>query len=420
MFDPNAPLPDFESQFADIERKRMLADMLRKSSQDPAATTGKMVGKHYVPVASSARAASLVNALMGAYQEQQADTAERGYKGQVKAAREDWQSSLPQATAAIPPSAGYGSVGPEDDAVPGSMGTPRQPVDSASILKHTLAGLNIPGNEKAAGIYNQAAMGELTREDTQAARAEDRAARDQARREDLIIQLQSRREELEMKLADGRLTKAQEAELRKMHEETIRRGDVLMAEARRYAAEQARAAVQDRVAGSQAAAADKPPKQLPGPQAKAWLSNQNILKQIEDARREVKAYPNAVGYKGALPNWALQRTDPKGAKARVGLSKLSSTEVKDTSGTAVSGHEFERIRPHIPNMTDDAPTVLTKLDSFEEIVKSIQQNIIEFAEIQNYKSPTKPDNSPSKNTGEETKVIGNVTYVKRNGDWYVK
>jgi hypothetical protein len=63
---------------------------------------------------------------------------------------------------------------PELAAVPE---VPAQLPDTSSILRATIAGLNIPGNEKVAQLYGQGMMAEQTREDTQTFNKEQAAAR---------------------------------------------------------------------------------------------------------------------------------------------------------------------------------------------------------------------------------------------------
>ena len=111
------------------------------------------------------------------------------------------------------------------------------------------------------------------------------------------------------------------------------------------------------------------------------------MSQIDDAVASLKKYPTAVGYKGVFPTWMLQRMDPKGNAARIRIGKLTSAEIKDTSGTAVSGAEFERIRPWIPNSTDTADTAMEKLKNLREIIAKYNTGILSYADTQGYRRP---------------------------------
>ena len=178
MFDPNQALPDFQTQQQELERKRAMAEMLRRQSSSPM-PQGQMVGGQFVAPSFAQYLPGLLNAAQSAYAQKQAGDAEKAYGQQVAQAKQQWQSSLPQATAAIPgreelygPQEMGGS--PELAAVPE---VPAQRPDTPSILRATIAGLNIPGNEKVAQLYGQGMMAEQTREDQQTFNKEQAAAR---------------------------------------------------------------------------------------------------------------------------------------------------------------------------------------------------------------------------------------------------
>lgn len=239
MFDPNQPLPDFQTQQEAIARQRAMADMLRKVAMSQQQPEGRMVGKTYVKPHWAEYLPGLLDKIQAGYAENQATSAEKAYGGQVNQAKQQWQSAIPQAIAAQrdPPQdiAGNMVQGP-------SYGG--QPVTTDQILKHTMAGMTIPGNQQAAAVYNQGALGELNREDTQA-----------ARRENLQGQLEAHKRELESKLEDKALSREQEAALRREHDAVLLQMSENSREAREYAADQAREA---RMVASKAAKASKP------------------------------------------------------------------------------------------------------------------------------------------------------------------
>jgi hypothetical protein len=190
MFDPNQPLPDFQTQQLELERKRAMAELLRKQSSAPM-PTGQMVGNRFVAPSLAQYLPGLLNAAQSAYAQKQAGDAEKAYGQQVAQAKQQWASSLPQTVAAVPgreelygPQAEGGS--PELAAVPE---IPAQRPDTSSILKATLAGLNIPGNEKVAGLWNQGMLADMTREDNQTFRKESETARLTQERELRLAQL---------------------------------------------------------------------------------------------------------------------------------------------------------------------------------------------------------------------------------------
>jgi len=167
MFDPNAPLPNFQAQQMSIQQQRKLADMLRKQYQEQ--PEGKMVSGHYVAPSWSQHLAGLAEAGGAAYLDSKADKSQDQYTQGVDQATTGWQSSLPQTIAAQPgrpelpgPQAPDGS--PELAAV---EPTPAQLPSRDAVLKATLQGMKIPGNEEAAKLWNKGMGEEVIREDTQ-------------------------------------------------------------------------------------------------------------------------------------------------------------------------------------------------------------------------------------------------------------
>jgi hypothetical protein len=213
MFDPNQALPDFQSQQQELERKRAMAEMLRRQSSTPA-PQGQMVGGQFVAPSFAQYLPGLLNAAQSAYAQKQATDAEKAYGQQVAQAKQQWMSSLPQATAAIPGREElYGPVAPggspELAAVPE---VPAQLPDTSSILKATLAGMNIPGNEKVAGLWNQGMLAEKTREDQQTFRKDETAARMAQERELRLAALAQQKAIADQNAANAAATIEQRAE----------------------------------------------------------------------------------------------------------------------------------------------------------------------------------------------------------------
>ena len=255
MFDPNQPLPDFQTQQEAIARQRMIADLLRKQAMSQQQPEGRMVGNQYVKPHWAQFLPALLDKFQAGQADRQAAGAEQAYGSQVNQARQQWQSALPQTTAAIQGQPGIDPAEVGGEQIAPIQAQPAQPVTTAQILKHTLAGMNIPGNEKAAGVYNQGALGELNREDIQAARKETLMQQSADKRDALQAQLQARKEDLETKLADTALSREQQAILKRERGQVDLQMNANTADARRYAADQARAARE--VAGS-AEKASKP------------------------------------------------------------------------------------------------------------------------------------------------------------------
>jgi len=420
MFDPNAPLPDFQTQSAEVQRQRLIADMLRKqgASQRP---EGKMVGGRYIRPNLAEFLPGLLNSFDAGQISRQADTAEKQYGADVSAAKESWASSLPRAVAGVP-----GRValpGPPDangspelaarEAVPAVLPT------REAILKATLAGMRIPGNEKAADLWNRGMESDLVREDTQTARSEAAAAAAQARREAMEFQ---QRADAERRKND----------LEQRERESLRRSEDtrLSIEQRREAAELAAQARRDIAALAAAVASskgDKPKelKPLPSSMSQSWIKNASGIASVDNALALANKRPKSFGMSHyVIPDAITQRTDPEGVEARAAVANLGSLRIHDRSGAAVTAAETPRLKPFIPSAGDDHATIVKKLEGFRREYMLIQQEILDYAEAQGYKPPGVLTPMPGTDATAapagkpETKVINGKTYVKRDGQWY--
>jgi len=191
-------------------RQRRLADMLRKQAMGSQfeADPGRMVSGHYVAPSWAQGLNNAIRPVMdnraAAQAEALAAQQEAASSGAVNVARQQWQSSLPQALAGVAERAG-----PID---PNNLGelseVPAQPVTTGRVLNHTLAGLAIPGNEKAAGVYNQGALADIAREDQQNFRKEEAAAARAASIQKGIADREAKVEELRIRMGDKALDRA--------------------------------------------------------------------------------------------------------------------------------------------------------------------------------------------------------------------
>jgi hypothetical protein len=134
----------------------------------------------------------------------------------------------------------------------------------------------------------------------------------------------------------------------------------------------------------------------------AMTQNQAVLNKLDRIDQLLAANPNATGIlKGITPNVILNRTDKEGTAARAALAELAATKVHDLSGAAVSVSEFGRLKPFLPQPTDDAETIKTKLAGMRAEIQDIMgaTNQI-YSEEQGYKpipnlAPPKPDMPPA-------------------------
>lgn len=111
--------------------------------------------------------------------------------------------------------------------------------------------------------------------------------------------------------------------------------------------------------------------------------NEVTLAKIDKARQLLKDSPGSVGLKNYLPDAVRQRTDPAGVPVRAIIADIAGQKIHDRSGAAVTVGEAERLRPYVPNMTDDAATVEEKLKLFDAEYRQIQQELAQGKSLAN-------------------------------------
>lgn len=116
-------------------------------------------------------------------------------------------------------------------------------------------------------------------------------------------------------------------------------------------------------------------KPVPVHAQKAITGAASTLGQLNKAIAELEANPNAVGWKGLTPDFALNRLDPEGTVARASLADIGSLKIHERSGAAVTASETPRLRPFIPSISDDYETALTKLKRMRD-VQAIEQEVL--------------------------------------------
>lgn len=136
-------------------------------------------------------------------------------------------------------------------------------------------------------------------------------------------------------------------------------------------------------------------KPMPVNAAKGLFENQTNLRRAESALAliqgkdlgEMKGDKNATGFKGFLPDAALQRVDPKGVDARAAIADLGSLVIHDRSGAAVTAAEFPRLTPFIPSSRDDPATVEKKLKRFVQVYKQEVDATRDYYESAGFRVP---------------------------------
>lgn len=381
MFDPNDPTAGLLSQQQALERQGQLAASLRKQANQDRLGEGRIVGNAFVGPHWTEMLADVFDKYQAGAAERDYSKAQKEYGQQVEQAKGAWSANAPQIT---PGTAGRPELqGPVDPST-GSpelaavAPTPAQLPTRSAILEHTLKGMRIPGNEAAAMLWNKGMGEEITREDTQKARKDEKDAALQAGREAKALELEQRERESVRRSEDTRLSIQQRRDAAAEAAAARREYNGIMLELGKIKAG--------------AAGAEKP---LPSAQATAWIKNNSSMKALDQALDLVEEHPQAFGFKtNVLGNYSATARDPAGIDARAAVANLGSLKIVDRAGVSQTAAETERLKPFIPNVTgpfaDDAATIKKKLRGFYREYANMQQEINEFASAQNYKSPGEP------------------------------
>ena len=137
-------------------------------------------------------------------------------------------------------------------------------------------------------------------------------------------------------------------------------------------------------------------KPIPSNVNLAILKNNQSIQQIDDTIKLLQQNPDATGFKGYLPNFALNRMNPEGTEARAGVADIGSIVLHDRSGAAVTAAESPRLMPFIPLATDDNATVIKKLTRMRNLAAQDQTGLTEtYGKDQGYQ----PNPVTNKNSG---------------------
>jgi len=369
---------DFVTQQQQLLRQRRLADLLRAQAEQSAPYTenpGRMVSGHYVAPSWSQNLAGVVSPILqrgyAQQQENRANQQEQAYGTAVDQARQQWQSALPQTIAGRPELQGPQDLGgsPELAAVP-----PQLP-DRGAILKATMAGLEIPGNEKAAGLYNAGMSAELEREDRQkeaTAMQKERLAEARSLR---IQQLEQRKQELADKLAQQERENIRDNETRRMHQETLR----IIAQERAAAKVDKADPVEQRAIMNDVTKLSTRMAPI-NSTISAAQEVQNMIDGYTDPKTgKVKSIPG-VGRDTALPGWARSvgqqmgmmdpATNPNSAKVQRVLADIMRQQA------GLSQTISEQARVIATNLGSGAYTQKEFLDAWDDLKNAIANDLV--------------------------------------------
>ena len=115
------------------------------------------------------------------------------------------------------------------------------------------------------------------------------------------------------------------------------------------------------------------PINAPPATIRSVIEKDKFAQEIRDTIAELKAHPDAIGYKTVVGQKTLQELNPAGVKARAMLAKVTTREYHEVSGAAVTPAEDNRFKPYVPNMMDSADAAITKLEQMEKTLVSENQ-----------------------------------------------
>ena len=376
--DPNVVTPDYGMGAA--AKQRELADALRKQA-DAGIPEGKMVSGHYVAPSWTQQLGGLASSLGATYLGGKADDAEAASAGQLTQAKQKWLDTMPQAQPDQFLPGREGSLENPNMPTPGST-LKGSPVTTAQILKHSLAGEVIPGMSNAAKMYQTGALAEVNREDTQAANKEQR---------EITALAEARKNQEALEFKREQLTK----EMERYGADRASR-DANAAAQRALQAQIAEGAqgIQRLLAEAKAGKAEKL-DHLPAAQISAYVGNQKAQGDIDQTLKLLDSNPNAVGYKGMLPDSALSRIGTEGEKAtRAAIANIGSLKMHDRSGATVTVGEEPRLLPFIPKISDPLDIAQRKLKNLRREAEKHNLTIEGFADTGGYRSPGKTTLTP--------------------------
>jgi hypothetical protein len=163
-------------------------------------------------------------------------------------------------------------------------------------------------------------------------------------------------------------------------------------------------------------------KDVPPTVNTAMTQNQIVLNKLDRIDNLLVKTPDATGIlKGITPGIILNRFDKEGTALRAALTELAATKVHDLSGAAVTASEFGRLKPFLPQPTDDANTIKTKLAGMKAEIQDIMNatNSI-YSEDQGYKPIPNLAPKPAETPPISALKEGQTTTFKNGQSWTLR
>jgi len=216
---------DYVTKSDEIARQKRLAEVLRKYQLDQfqksIPVSNQMVGGRYINSPLQIMNAGLrsgVDKQLADQAEAEANRMSGAYQQQVTGAQRQWQQGLPQT---VP---GHAELpGPQaEGGSPELAAQPAQIPNRSQVLSATLRGIQIPGNEKEAELWNRGMQEEQTREDRQAEAQSVLKATLAQRQEQFLAEQQRKRDDATDKAFNQARDDAEKARHNKETEENAR------------------------------------------------------------------------------------------------------------------------------------------------------------------------------------------------------
>jgi hypothetical protein len=115
-----------------------------------------------------------------------------------------------------------------------------------------------------------------------------------------------------------------------------------------------------------------PTRQPPAQVTQGIVTNNVALQQIDEAIKLVDQYPGAFGVSNAMGGSFVKdqlSPNPANIAARAAIADLSSMQIHNRTGAAMSKSEWERLRPFLPTDVDNPTTVKTKLQGLRKQIE---------------------------------------------------
>lgn len=448
-----APQDQYSLEAQKIARARKMAEALQAQSQqgiDP----NRMAGGWVVPIQKSEGLAKLAQALSGAFMGNKLDEREKEVgekqRSERTATMEAFANALkgtPERSVTAPDMSGAGMTGSFDENEPArtQQTIPAQPGNQMtaygelmksqdpSLQQMGMRGIVDSSKPMVLGRSLVTPSGETlavdgTWQQEQQAAREARTTEQQALRE-------QRMQELQMRLQDQRISQQDRANLQRelQAQQIAARQDMMrLAASMRPPRQEPQPQIVQTDAGpmimdrsgvarpitDEAGTPIKPKgleKALPTSAAGKLMENQQNLRRAEQALELIQGRnvgsamgdQDATGWQNYLPDFVVQRMDPKGVDTRAAIGDLGSLVIHDRSGAAVTAAEFPRLRPFIPQTTDNPETVKKKLERFVQEYRTTVEEARDFYRESGYKVPAETLRPGVDNrSGEERRGAG--------------